>query len=148
MGRTLEVNGHRVSIFKVGSLLLATEEACAHMGGAMSLGDIEVRPAVASVRCGLFRLAMADPNPAVVHQVAGSAVDPVAVVESQYRPFPRRRGSKSLPSERIAGSSRIGTGFEGVAPTFLSGDSCAHTTGSCTDNLVTHLLKRERDISR
>lgn len=42
MGRTLEVNGHRVSIFRIGSLLLATEEACAHMGGSMSLGDIEV----------------------------------------------------------------------------------------------------------
>lgn len=62
-------------------------------------------------------------------------------------PVPRRRGSKFLPSERIAGSSRIGTGFEDGVPIFLSGDSCAHTTGSCTDNLVTHLLKRERDIS-
>ena len=61
-------------------------------------------------------------------------------------PVPQRRGSKSLPSQRIAGSSRIRTSFEDGGPIFLSGDSCAHTTGSRTDNLVTHLLKCERDI--
>ena len=48
MGRTLEVNGHKISIFRIGTLLLATAEACAHMGGPMSLGDIEVRTVVAA----------------------------------------------------------------------------------------------------
>jgi len=71
---------------------------------------------------------------------------PLLLLNRSIGPVPRRRGSKFLPSERIAGSSRIGTGFEDGAPIFLSGDSCAHTTGSRTDNLVTHLLKRERDI--
>lgn len=51
LGRVTVVNGHKVSIFRVGSLFLATEEACAHMGGHMSLGDIEDIGGVACIVC-------------------------------------------------------------------------------------------------
>lgn len=43
IGTRIRVNEMEVTLFRMGSIVFATQEACKHMGGPLSLGDIEVR---------------------------------------------------------------------------------------------------------
>lgn len=43
IGTQVRVNEMDVTLFRMGAILFATQEACQHMGGPLSLGDIEVR---------------------------------------------------------------------------------------------------------
>jgi nitrite reductase/ring-hydroxylating ferredoxin subunit len=43
IGTRVRVNEIEVTLFRMGSIVFATQEACQHMGGPLSLGDIEVR---------------------------------------------------------------------------------------------------------
>lgn len=43
IGTRVRVNEMDVTLFRLGAILFATQEACQHMGGPLSLGDIEVR---------------------------------------------------------------------------------------------------------
>lgn len=43
IGTRVRVNELDVTLFRIGAILFATQEACQHMGGPLSLGDIEVR---------------------------------------------------------------------------------------------------------
>jgi hypothetical protein len=51
IGARVRVNELEVTLFRVGGILFAAQEACKHMGGPLSLGDIEVSaPATTQAR--------------------------------------------------------------------------------------------------